>query len=40
MVLIAEGARAQEILRYVRRRGHPAWAIGEVVKGKQVVKIE
>jgi len=40
MVLIVAAARAQEILRYIRGRGHPAWAIGEVVKGKRIVKVE
>ena len=40
MVLIVAAARAQELLRYIRGRGHPAWAIGGVVKGEGIARVE
>ncbi len=33
MTVIVSQPRAGEVLRVVRRHGHPAWVIGEVVKG-------
>jgi len=40
MTLIASAAKADEMLRFIARRGVRAWTIGEVVKGSGVVRVE
>ena len=39
MTAIVSGARADGVLRSIRRRGFGAWAIGEVTRGKGKVKL-
>jgi phosphoribosylformylglycinamidine cyclo-ligase len=39
MTAIVSSARAAGILRSIRRRGHEAWIIGEVTKGRGKVKL-
>jgi phosphoribosylaminoimidazole (AIR) synthetase len=34
MVSIVSAARADAALKFIRAQKHPAWLIGEVVKGK------
>jgi phosphoribosylformylglycinamidine cyclo-ligase len=40
MTVIAAGGRAAEVLRFIRGQKQPAWVIGEVVRGKGVVRIK
>jgi phosphoribosylformylglycinamidine cyclo-ligase len=40
MTAIVDAARADVILRFIRASGHPAWMIGEVVRGKGEARIE
>jgi phosphoribosylformylglycinamidine cyclo-ligase len=39
MMAIVSGQKADGILRSIRRRGHQAWIIGEVRKGRGKVKL-
>jgi phosphoribosylformylglycinamidine cyclo-ligase len=38
MTLMVAAKRAEEVLRFIRTRQHKAWPIGEVVRGKKVVR--
>jgi phosphoribosylformylglycinamidine cyclo-ligase len=40
MTIIVAGSRADEVLRFLGREKQRAWLIGEVVRGKRVVRIE
>jgi phosphoribosylaminoimidazole (AIR) synthetase len=33
MVVIADAAKADAVLRFIKAQKHPAWIIGEVTKG-------
>ena len=39
MTVIVSGAKADGVLRSIRRRGNEAWIIGEVIKGNGKVKL-
>ena len=39
MTAIVSGAKADSVLRSIRRRGHDAWIVGEVNKGRGKVKL-
>jgi len=39
MVAIVEAGQADAVLRFLRRRRHPAWIIGEVVRGRGQTRI-
>jgi len=39
MVIVARADQADSILRFIRRRRQAAWVIGEVVRGKQRVRL-
>jgi len=39
MMAIVSGQKADGILRSIRRRGHQAWIVGEVRKGRGKVKL-
>ncbi|MBU6401141.1 MAG: phosphoribosylformylglycinamidine cyclo-ligase [Verrucomicrobia bacterium] len=39
MVAIVAANQAQAVLKFVRRRGHRAWCIGEVVRGRRGVEV-
>ena len=39
MTAIVNGAKADSVLRSIRRRGHDAWIVGEVTKGRGKVKL-
>ena len=39
MTAIVSGSKADGILRSIRRRGHRAWVVGEVRKGRGKVKL-
>lgn len=39
MTAIVSGSRADSVLRSIRRRGHDAWIVGEVTKGRGKVKL-
>ncbi len=39
MVLVASAASAPEVLRFIEREKHPAWIIGEVVRGKRSTRV-
>jgi phosphoribosylformylglycinamidine cyclo-ligase len=39
MTVIVSDAKADSILRSVRRRGHGAWIIGSVTRGSQRVEL-
>jgi len=40
MTIIIAGDRAEEVLTYVRAQGQKGWLIGEVVKGRGVVRMK
>jgi len=40
MTLIVASERAGEILKFIRAQRQKAWLIGEVTKGKGVVRID
>ena len=39
MTAIVSGSNADSVLRSIRRRGHDAWIVGEVTKGRGKVKL-
>ena len=39
MTAIVSGSKADSVLRSIRRRGHDAWIVGEVTKGRGKVKL-
>jgi phosphoribosylformylglycinamidine cyclo-ligase len=39
MVLIVSGARADEVMRFLKTQKQSAWIIGEAVRGKGVVRV-
>ena len=39
MTAIVRGSKADSVLRSIRRRGHDAWIVGEVTKGRGKVKL-
>ena len=39
MTAIVNGAKADSVLRSIRRRGHDAWIVGEVTRGRGKVKL-
>ena len=39
MIAIVSGSKADSVLRSIRRRGHDAWIVGEVTKGRGKVKL-
>ena len=40
MVAIVEGGQAETVRKAIMKKGHPAWVIGEVVKGRGSVRVE
>ena len=39
MVVIVAADKADEVVKFVRAQKHPAWLIGQVVKGRGVVRV-
>ena len=39
MTVIVAAEKAEAVLRFIRARRHPAWVIGEVVKGRGAVRL-
>lgn len=40
MVAVVAAAQADPVLRFIRGQGHTAWAIGEVVRGTGIAKVQ
>jgi phosphoribosylformylglycinamidine cyclo-ligase len=34
MIVIVDEAQSEAVLRFIRRKGHPTWRIGEVLAGR------
>lgn len=39
MTVIVDDAQSESVLRFIRRHGHPAWRIGEVIPGRGRVRL-
>jgi phosphoribosylformylglycinamidine cyclo-ligase len=39
MVIIVDGGKADTLLRFIRRRGQPAWVIGEIRRGSGLSRV-